>query len=141
MKKFLTEFKEFAMKGNVLDMAVGVVIGGSFSKIVSSFVTDVITPAISYFTGKIDFTSLKLSLIAENTETGTIDILYGKFLQNIMDFLITAFCIFCVISVINKFKRKKEAEETPVEEESSTDKLLTEIRDLLKEEAKTKVVK
>jgi len=141
MKKFLTEFKEFAMRGNVLDMAIGVVIGGAFSKIVTSFVTDVITPGISYFTGKIDFTKLSVSLIAENTETGTIDIFYGKFLQSILDFLITAFCIFCVVSLINKFKRKKEVEEKPVEEKSSTDKLLTEIRDLLKEDNKQKTTK
>ena len=135
MKKFMTEFKEFAMKGNVMDMAIGVIIGGSFSKIVSSLVSDIITPCISFFTGKINFSNLKWTIVVSE-ETQPLEIMYGNFLQNIMDFLITAFCIFCAISLLNTLKRKKETEEKPVEKVSKTDKLLTEIRDLLKEDTK-----
>jgi len=133
MKKFITEFKEFAIKGNVIDMAVGVIIGGAFSSIVSSLVQDVIMPCLSIITGKINLIELKWVIVAASEENPSgIEILYGRFLQSTMDFLLTTLCIFMVIRLFNVFKRKKEEEAPAVEEPSSTDRLLTEIRDLLK---------
>ena len=133
MKKFITEFKEFAIKGNVIDMAVGVIIGGAFSSIVSSLVQDVIMPCLSIITGKINLIELKWVIAAASEENPSgIEILYGRFLQSTMDFLLTTLCIFMVIRLFNVFKRKKEEEAPAVEEPSSTDRLLTEIRDLLK---------
>ena len=101
MKKFISEFKEFISKGNVLDMAVGVIIGGAFSKIVSSLVNDVMMPLIGVIIGGHDFTNLSIKV-------GNAKIMYGSFLQNVVDFLIVAFCLFIVIKIINRFKRKQE---------------------------------
>lgn len=140
---FVKDFKEFAMKGNVLDMAVGVIIGGAFGKIVSSMVDDVLMPVISKLTGGIDFTNLFVNLsddkayptLAAAKEAGASVFAYGQFLQNVVDFLIVAFCIFLMIKAIAKFNRKKEepAPEAPAAPEpSAEEKLLTEIRDLLK---------
>lgn len=128
MKKFFREFKEFAMKGNVLDMAIGVVVGGAFGKIVSSLVSDIIMPAISLLTGKISLADLSVTL-----ETGDepIVLAYGMFLQTVLDFLIIAFSIFLVIKLINKFHRKKEEAPAPPPAPSKEEVLLTEIRDLL----------
>ena len=126
MKKLFKEFKEFISKGNVVDMAVGVVIGSAFSKIVSSLVNDVIMPLIGVIIGGLDFTSLSIKI--KDSE-----ILYGSFIQNIVDFLIIAACIFTVIKILNKFKKKKEEAPAPVETPEDI-KLLTEIRDLLKKE-------
>lgn len=143
-KGFVAEFKEFISRGNVLDMAVGVIIGGAFGKISTSLVNDVIMPAISMLTGGIDFSSWKLILkAAAPGADGVIDpatevaIRYGTFLATILDFLIIAFAVFCLIKAINAFRRKKEEpEEEPAEEEepepSNEEKLLMEIRDLLK---------
>lgn len=143
-KGFVAEFKEFISRGNVLDMAVGVIIGGAFGKISTSLVNDVIMPAISMLTGGIDFSSWKLILKAAAAGAdGVIDpatevaIRYGTFLATILDFLIIAFAVFCLIKAINAFRRKKEEpEEEPAEEEepepSNEEKLLMEIRDLLK---------
>ena len=126
MKKILKEFKEFISKGNVIDMAVGVVIGSAFSKIVTSLVNDVIMPLIGIIIGGLDFTTLSIKV--KDSE-----ILYGSFIQNIVDFLIIAACIFTVIKIINKFKKTKKEE--PVKVEIPEDiKLLTEIRDLLKKQ-------
>lgn len=121
------EFKAFAMRGNVVDMAVGVIIGGAFGKIVSSLVDDVIMPIIGMITGGIDFTGLKATI-------GESSITYGNFIQNVVDFLIIAFCIFLMIKGLNKLSKKKE-EEKPAEPPapSKEEILLTEIRDLLKE--------
>ncbi len=139
MSKFLNEFKEFAMRGNVLDMAVGVIIGGAFGKIVSSVVDDVIMPPIGWLIGGVNFTDLKLTLPTvqvgdEQLQAATIN--YGNFLQTCLDFLIVAFCIFMLIKVINKVTKKQKeqpAEEAPkAPEPSAEEKLLTEIRDLLK---------
>jgi len=131
MKKILKEFKEFISKGNVIDMAVGVIIGSSFSKIVSSLVNDVIMPLIGIIIGGLDFTKLSLT-IKEST------INYGSFIQNIVDFLIIASCIFIAIKIINKFKKTFHEEKTEVKKEIKKEptediKLLKEIRDLLKE--------
>lgn len=143
-KGFVAEFKEFISRGNVLDMAVGVIIGGAFGKISTSLVNDVIMPAISMLTGGIDFSSWKVVLKAATAGAdGVLDpatevaIRYGTFLATILDFLIIAFAVFCLIKGINAFRRKKEEPEEPAEPEagpepSNEEKLLTEIRDLLK---------
>lgn len=115
---FVKEFKEFAVKGNVMDMAVGVIIGGTFGKIVTSMVEDLLMPLVGMLTGGVDFTSLSLTV-------GDANVKYGNLLQNVIDFVIVAFCIFLMVKGINKFKKAPE----PAPEE----KLLTEIRDLLKE--------
>ena len=140
---FVKEFKEFAMKGNVMDMAVGVIIGGAFGKIVTSMVNDVLMPVISLCTGGIDFTNLFVNLsgsekydtIAAAQEAGASVLAYGQFIQNIVDFLIVAFCIFLMIKGVNKLNKKKEEEPAPAPEPPAPTKeetLLTEIRDLLK---------
>ena len=132
---FISEFKEFAMRGNVIDMAVGVVIGGAFGKIVSSLVGDVIMPAVGVLTGGVNFTDLKLTLKEAAEGVPAVTINYGSFIQTMVDFLIIAFCIFCVIKALNTLKNKlpKEEEAAPAEPETPADiALLTEIRDLLK---------
>ena len=131
MKKLLNEFKEFISRGNVIDMAIGVVIGSAFSKIVTSLVNDIIMPLIGVIIGGLDFTSLSIKI--KDSE-----ILYGSFIQNIVDFLIIAACIFTVIKVMNKFKKQKPTEEPKTVETPEDIKLLTEIRDLLKKETKKK---
>ena len=142
MGKFMQEFKEFAMKGNVMDMAVGVVIGGAFGKIVSSLVSDIIMPLIGAITGGLNFTDWKWVIRKAVMEGETVVkpelcMTWGNFLQVIFDFIIIAFSIFLVIRGINKLKRKPEPEpEAPAApaEPSEDIKLLTEIRDLLKKE-------
>ncbi len=128
------EFKEFALKGNVIDMAVGVIIGGAFGKIVTSLVSDIITPLIGKLTSGVDFKSLKyvMSVAADGTENA---LNYGMFIQNIIDFLIIAFSIFLFVKLINTAREKFEKKEEAIEEAKgpSTEELLTEIRDLLKE--------
>ena len=127
---FIKEFKEFAMKGNVMDMAVGVIIGGAIGKIVSSLVDDVLMPAIGMLTGNVDFTKLSLK-IGEGDNAAVLN--YGTFIQNIIDFLIIALCIFLMIKAMNKLTKKKEEEPAPAEP-SNEEKLLGEIRDLLKKD-------
>ena len=138
---FVKEFKEFAMKGNVMDMAVGVIIGGAFGKIVTSLVNDILMPIISMATGGIDFTNLFVNLsddakydtLAAAQEAGASVFAYGQFIQNIIDFIIIAFCIFLMIKGMNKLNRKKEEPEQPAEPAVPTqEELLAEIRDLLK---------
>ena len=141
---FIAEFKQFIARGNVMDMAVGVIIGGAFGKISTSLVNDVIMPAISMLTGGIDFSNWKIVLKqAVAGADGVIDastevaIRYGSFLATIIDFLIIAFAVFCLIKFLNGLHRKKE--EAPAAppappEPSAEEKLLTEIRDLLKEQ-------
>ncbi|MGI6085414.1 MAG: large-conductance mechanosensitive channel protein MscL [Acetivibrionales bacterium] len=136
MKKFIDEFKSFAIKGNVIDMAIGVVIGGAFGKIVTSLVNDIITPLMVTITGKANMADLSIPLSGEKGKDGYVGIMYGTFIGNIIDFIIIAFSIFVVIKIISKFKRKEEkkAEEAAEEQKLSKDQeLLTEIRDLLKE--------
>lgn len=135
---FIKEFKEFAMKGNVMDMAVGVIIGGAFGKIVSSLVDDVIMPLVGKLTGGVDFTNLFYALDGKNyanleqAKAATATFAYGSFIQNIIDFLIIALCIFLMIKGMNKLSRKKEEEPEPEPEPTNEEKLLGEIRDLLK---------
>jgi len=129
------EFKEFAMRGNVVDMAVGIIIGAAFGKIVSSLVKDVIMPPIGLAVGGVDFSDLAIVLQVATAETTAITMNYGMFLQTIFDFLIVAFAIFMAIKVMNSMK-KKEAEAPPAAPPapSNEEKLLTEIRDLLKKD-------
>lgn len=126
------EFKEFAIKGNVVDMAVGVVIGAAFGKIVASFVKDVITPPIGVLVGGVDFSGLQVVLKEAAGEAPAVTITYGVFLQTIFDFMIVAIAIFGAVKVINKLKRKQEEAPAAPAEPPEDVKLLTEIRDLLK---------
>jgi large conductance mechanosensitive channel len=137
---FISEFKEFALKGNVMDMAVGVIIGGAFGKIVSSLVDDVLMPVISLATGGIDFNNLFINL-SDDTKYATLDaakeagaslLTYGTFIQNVFDFLIIALCIFLMIKAMNKLNRKKEEPAPEAPAGPTQEELLTEIRDLLK---------
>ena len=142
MKKFFNEFKTFAMRGNVIDLAVGVVIGGAFGKITTSIVNDIIMPFISMLTGGVSFGEWKwvLKEAVANAE-GVIDpatevaVKYGNTIAIIIDFIIIAFAVFCMVKAINSLHRKKEEPApAPAEPEpSAEEKLLTEIRDLLKE--------
>ncbi len=139
MGKFLTEFKEFAMKGNVVDMAVGVIIGGAFGKIVSSLVNDIVMPVVGVATGGLDFKEHKW-IIKEAVMNGEeivspeVAMTYGVFVQNIVDFLIVAFCIFMAIRFVNRFKKKVEEAPAVPAAPTKEEVLLTEIRDLLKQQ-------
>lgn len=130
MKNLIEEFKDFAMRGNVIDMAVGVIIGGAFGKIVTSLVDDVLMPLIGVVTGGIDFTNLSINV-------GDAQLKYGMFLQNTINFIIVAFCIFLMIKGMNRLAKQKadekKAEPSTPPAPSAEEKLLTEIRDLLKE--------
>lgn len=127
LTNFTSEFKEFIMRGNVLDLAIGVIVGGAFSKIVSSLVNDILMPTIGLIIGGHDFSSLSIKI-------GNAKIMYGSFIQNIVDFLIIAFCIFMMIKIINKFTAKKEKKDEVKKAEDII--LLEEIRDLLKKKNK-----
>lgn len=139
MSNFLHDFKAFAMKGNVIDMAVGVVIGGAFGKIVSSVVADVIMPPVGLLVGGVNFTDLKLQLkpaeVVDGVEQAAVTLNYGNFLQVTFDFLIIAFSIFLFIRLLANLNRKKEETPTPAAPPapSKEEVLLSEIRDLLKE--------
>ena len=142
MKKFFEEFKAFAMRGNVIDMAVGVVIGGAFGKITTSIVNDIIMPLISMLTGGIDFSQWKwvlkeAVLDAEGAVTAAeVAVNFGSTIAVVLDFIIIAFAVFCMVKALNKLHRKKEEEPAAPPappEPSAEEKLLTEIRDLLKE--------
>jgi len=129
----MKEFKEFAVKGNVIDMAVGIVIGAAFGKIVSSFVADVIMPPIGLLVGGIDFSNLALTIKEAAGDIPAVVIGYGKFIQTAVDFTIIAFAIFIAIKGINSLKRKEEEAPQAPPEPSAQEVLLTEIRDLLKQ--------
>lgn len=136
---FIKEFKEFAMKGNVMDMAVGVIIGGAFGKIVTSLVNHIIMPLVGMVTGGVNFNDMfvnlsdeKASSLADATEKGIAVFAYGAFIQSIIDFLIIAICIFLMIKAMNKLKKKRAAELEATPEPSAEEKLLTEIRDIIK---------
>ena len=148
-KGFITEFKEFISRGNVIDMAVGVIVGSAFTTIVNSLVKDIVTPAISMITGKISFADLKYVITPEDVENGVTEsaIYFGTFIENIINFLIIAFVVFCFVKLINGMRSKAEAlkkkeEEVKAEEPapeappapSEEVLLLQEIRDLLKKE-------
>jgi large conductance mechanosensitive channel len=135
---FLQEFKAFALKGNVMDMAVGVIIGGAFGKIVTSLVNDVIMPPIGLIVGGVDFTDLKVTLkqpvldAAGEVLNPAVTWNYGAFIQQVVDFTLLAFCVFMMVKVMNQLIKKKE-EPAPEPEPTKEEILLAEIRDLLKE--------
>lgn len=129
----LQEFKEFAVKGNVVDMAVGIIIGVAFGKIVSSFVADVIMPPIGLLIGGVDFSDLAITLQEATADAEAVTLGYGVFLQSVIDFIIIAFAIFIAVKAINRLKRKEEAAPAPPPGPSNEEKLLAEIRDLLKQ--------
>lgn len=153
---FFKEFREFALKGNVMDMAVGVIIGGAFGKIVSSLVNDILMPPIGALIGNTDFSSLRLDIskvhdlsskathvVTDAIGSGTAESVpaepiwwnYGAFIQQCVDFAILAFCVFLMVKMMNKLmKKKQEAAPAPVPEPSKEELLLTEIRDLLREQ-------
>ncbi|MDY5433236.1 large-conductance mechanosensitive channel protein MscL [Bacteroides pyogenes] len=135
---FLQDFKAFAMKGNVVDMAVGVIIGGAFGKIVSSVVADIIMPPIGLLLGGVNFTDLKWVMkpaeVVDGKEVEAVTMNYGQFLQNMIDFIIIAFSIFVIIRLVMKLVSKKEEEPAAPPAPSKEEVLLTEIRDLLKEQ-------
>ena len=126
------EFKEFAMKGNVVDLAVAVIIGGAFKTIISSLVKDVITPVIGVFLGGVDFKNLVFILQEASAATPAVTISYGLFLQTIFDFIILAFCIFMMVKAINSAKKKEEEAQSEPAPTPREEVLLEEIRDLLK---------
>lgn len=127
----LREFKEFAVKGNATDMAIGIIIGAAFGKIISSLVDDIIMPPIGVLVGGVDFTKLAVTLKAATADTPAVTLNYGNFIQTLVDFTIIAFAVFMIVKLINRLRRKEEAapEPLPTKEEL----LLAEIRDLLKE--------
>ncbi len=136
---FISDFKAFAMKGNIVDMAVGVIVGGAFGKIVSSLVNDIIMPVISIITGGDGFANLKYVITPESVGEGgakieEVAVNYGMFVQNIVDFLIIAFSIFVALRVIMKFKKKEEEAPAAAPAPTKEEVLLTEIRDLLKQQ-------
>src|SRR5437868_3287820 len=128
----LKEFREFAVKGNVVDMAVGIIIGAAFGKIVSSLVSDVVTPPLGYLIGGVDFTKLAYTLPVLIEGQQAVTIRYGVFLQTVFDFMIVAFAIFMLVKLINKLKRKQEAAAPAAPPRQEL--LLEEIRDLLKKQ-------
>lgn len=125
--KTVQEFKQFISRGNVIDLAVGVIIGGAFGKIVTSIVNDVLMPIIGVIIGGLDFSNLSIHF-------GDATIMYGAFIQNVIDFLIVSLCIFCLIKVIGKFNKKEEVQEEIKKDDTVL--LLEEIRDLLREQVK-----
>ena len=129
--KLVDEFKAFVMRGNVVDMAVGVIIGGAFGKIVTSLVNDIFMPIIGMVLGNVDFTSLEIKLGEPVEGAQQAAIRYGMFIQEIVNFLIIALCIFMVIKLIAKMQKKKEEEPAPAPEPTKEEVLLTEIRDAL----------
>ena len=129
----MSEFKDFAMRGNVVDMAVGIVIGGAFGKIVSSFVADVLMPPIGILLGNVDFSDLAVTLKAAAEGVEAVTLRYGVFIQTIIDFVIIAFAIFMVVRAMNSMKKKEEEAPPPAPPEPSKEEvLLTEIRDALR---------
>jgi large conductance mechanosensitive channel len=129
----MDEFKSFAMRGNVVDMAVGIVIGGAFGKIISSFVADVIMPPIGVIVGGVDFSKLAIVIQEAAGDVAAVTINYGKFIQTMIDFLIVAFAIFMVVKGMNSLKKKEEEAPAEPPAPSKEETLLTEIRDALQQ--------
>ena len=132
----LSEFKAFAVKGNVVDMAVGIIIGAAFGKIVSSFVGDVVMPPIGLLIGGVDFSDLAITLKAAEGDIPAVVLSYGKFIQTVLEFVIVAFAIFMGVKVINRLKREEAAAPAEPPAPTKDQELLTEIRDLLKNQQK-----
>ncbi len=132
----LKEFREFALKGNVVDLAVGIIIGAAFGKIVSSLVADIIMPPLGVALGQVNFADLAFTLLPAEGAKPAVVIAYGKFIQTVVDFTIVAFAIFMAIKVMNRLKRNEEAKPEAAATISKEQELLAEIRDLLKKQAK-----
>nr|CBX27570.1 Large-conductance mechanosensitive channel [uncultured Desulfobacterium sp.] len=128
----MNEFKTFAMKGNVVDMAVGIIIGGAFGKIISSVVADIIMPPIGLLLGNVNFTDLSVTLKAAAGDAAAVTLNYGKFIQTVVDFVIIAFAIFMLVKAMNRLKKKEEAAPAAPPTPSKEETLLSEIRDILK---------
>ncbi len=129
----MKEFREFAMRGNVMDMAVGIIIGAAFGKIVASFVNDVLMPPLGLALGGVDFSDLVITLKEASGEVAAVTLNYGSFAQTVVDFAIIAFAIFMMIKAMNSLKKKAEEKPAPPPQLSAQETLLTEIRDLLKD--------
>ena len=127
MKKFLEEFKAFAMRGNVMDLAVGVIVGGAFSSITNSLINDIIMPVVGIFVSEASFADLSVNV-------GGAVITYGNFIQAVLNFIILAFVVFCMVKAVNQVAHKKKEAPPPPPAPSNEEKLLAEIRDLLKEQ-------
>ena len=130
----MTEFRDFAMRGNVVDMAVGIVIGGAFGKIVSSFVSDVLMPPIGLALGGVNFSDLAMTLQEASGDVAAVTLNYGSFIQTVIDFIIIAFAIFMVIKAMNSMKKKEEEAPAAPPKPSAEETLLTEIRDSLRKD-------
>jgi large conductance mechanosensitive channel len=130
----MSEFRSFAMRGNVMDMAVGIIIGGAFGKIISSFVNDVLMPPIGVMLGGVEFSSLSTTLVEASGDVAAVTLNYGSFIQAVVDFLIIAFVIFMMIRAMNSMKKKEEAAPAAPPKPSAEETLLTEIRDLMKQQ-------
>ena len=128
----MKEFRDFAMRGNVVDMAVGIVIGAAFGKIITAFVNGVLMPPIGLLVGGVDFSELSMTLQEASGDVAAVTLNYGAFIQTVVDFIIIAFAIFMVVKAMNKMKKKEEAKPAAPPKPSAEETLLTEIRDLLK---------
>ena len=134
MKKFLAEFKRFAMRGNVVDMAVGIIIGAAFGKIVSSLVADVLMPPIGMLLGGMDFSDLAITIKQATADDPAVVVGYGKFIQTVLDFIIVAFAVFVLVKEMNSLKQKQQEAPAAPPAPSKEEQLLSEIRDILKEQ-------
>lgn len=134
--KIVEEFKQFALKGNVVDLAIGIVIGGAFGKIISSLVNDIIMPPIGMLLGGVNFTALKITLKPGTLGSEAVAVNYGVFLQTVIDFLIIAWAIFLVIKMLNSLKKEEEAKPAPASAPTNEEILLAEIRDTLKKQGR-----
>jgi large conductance mechanosensitive channel len=134
MMSIIKDFREFAVRGNVVDMAVGIIIGAAFGKVVSSLVSDVFMPPLGWIIGGVDFSDLAIVLPEIIEGKGSVSIMYGQFIQTILDFTIVAFAIFMMIKVINRLKKKEEEKPAEAPVPTKEELLLTEIRDLLKQQ-------
>ncbi|RJS93310.1 large-conductance mechanosensitive channel protein MscL [Salinisphaera sp. Q1T1-3] len=135
MSRFIDEFKAFAVRGNVIDLAVGVVVGGAFGKIVTSLVNDLITPPLGLLIGGVDFSALKITLRHAHGDVAAVTLNYGAFIQTVINFLIVAFAIFVAVRLINQLKRREAVQPTVAPAPTREEVLLTEIRDALRDRA------
>jgi large conductance mechanosensitive channel len=142
MSKFIQEFKQFAIKGNAIDMAVGIIIGTAFGKVISSIVEDIVMPPIGWLIGGVDFSDLKVTMpsivISGVEQMKTVTINYGNFFQTVINFLIIALCVFLMVKSINRLTGKKKEVSKSISKSTNEEKLLMEIRDLIKEENEQK---
>ena len=132
MKNFIEEFKAFALRGNVMDMAIGVIIGGAFQKIISSLVNDIIMPVVSLIVGGVDFRNLEITIPNFFGQDSAAHIHYGSFLQNMVDFIIIAFCVFIIVKLVNKFSKNFKKDEEAKAEPTTDEQILEVLKDIRK---------